>query len=389
MMRVTCVDLQFVLLLLLTASGATGCALGEVSTATDEHVSSSTSSSTGADGPTTSAAGSSSSGPPTWEPGTTAPAEPVCGNGYVEAGEACDDGNVDDLDACTAMCALPACDDELLDGVESDVDCGGPVCVPCADGAQCASGADCASEHCAEGVCRRPRSCQEIKQADPDAPDGVYTVDPDGGGPAFQVFCDMTTDGGGWMMVLKLTSGVPGDPSALWQSGPVNEKEALLNVEPAPVHYVSSFVGKYWNQGGVELDHARVHVYQGGALAKFWKHNANGTDVLNWFSHSRLTESSYSDFGEMTPKFYSIDEEADIGRHFFINLPYKGCAADTGWLVVKSNAQSGTGPCVWDAVGGDPLLQILFAPHSTRTKWSTAIELESVGRADVLAVFVR
>ncbi len=56
-------------------------------------------------------------------------------------------------------------------------------------------------------------SCLEIKRADPNAADGLYWIDPKGDGLEVQVWCDMTTDGGGWMVVGRAseTNGVGGD----------------------------------------------------------------------------------------------------------------------------------------------------------------------------------
>ena len=68
-----------------------------------------------------------------------------CGDGVVHAGEACDDGNLDDADGCLAGCVLAGCGDGVVrTGVEQcdDANAGlGDGCTPA-----------CVTERCGDGI---------------------------------------------------------------------------------------------------------------------------------------------------------------------------------------------------------------------------------------------
>lgn len=67
----------------------------------------------------------------------------VCGNGTMETGEACDDGNTDDDDGCTSLCMSATCGDGFVqkdfeqcdDGNDDDTD----ACIACVQ-AECGDG---------------------------------------------------------------------------------------------------------------------------------------------------------------------------------------------------------------------------------------------------------
>ncbi|MEZ4298958.1 MAG: hypothetical protein R3B70_28675 [Polyangiaceae bacterium] len=84
----------------------------------------------------------------------------------VECNEAADCGDPAEFLCEENACIAITCRDAAQNGTETDVDCGGDKCDPCADGLGCALGTDCVSGVCTGEKCAVPACDDTVKNGD-------------------------------------------------------------------------------------------------------------------------------------------------------------------------------------------------------------------------------
>ncbi len=135
-----------------------------------------------------------------------------CVGGTEKCGDKCVDTQIDPAHCskCDVACGAGQACLSALCCDSNEANCSGQCvdlqsdvghCGACANGCM-------ANQVCSAGTCALAPSCRALLDGDPNLPDGIYSIDPDGAGQAapFGVYCDMTTDLGGWTLVARFSN---------------------------------------------------------------------------------------------------------------------------------------------------------------------------------------
>ncbi len=105
----------------------------------------------------------------------------------------------------------PSCTNGMKDGTETDVDCGGGLCPPCANGKMCLAGSDCQNSVCSTGICQAASCFDAVKngtETDIDCGGSCAVKCANGKGCAVASDCQSSVCAGGICQVPTCTDSV-------------------------------------------------------------------------------------------------------------------------------------------------------------------------------------
>ena len=138
--------------------------------------------------------------------------DPFCGDGILDDGEECDDGNDDDTDGCSRACLLPSCGDGVVNGDET-CDDGNDI-----DTDECPN--SCRAPGCGDGIVSSVEREERITDVIVTNPFGVTGPVCDDGATCFGALCDVSGDGSAPEHGICQALGAQRAVSVEWGDGP-------------------------------------------------------------------------------------------------------------------------------------------------------------------------
>jgi len=188
------------------------------------------------------------------------------------------------------------------------------------------------------------QSCKKIMADKLSRGNGIYWIDPNGGdvSDAYQVYCDMTSDGGGWTMVMK----VNGASSNLVYGAGYWENATLLNVNNIAEDAVDSKFQSYVNLAFGEV---MLKMKTGETWNRMqWAKAGNSMQAVMQGGH-QTTGKTRAQWKAMMPSS-SLQPYCNVEG--FNTLKYGGGWWDTGYygvmrqrLGIVANQENNCGSC--------------------------------------------